>query len=42
MYVSEEETESGYNVINGVYVLKSYLPKHAPKHLNLDLSRVTE
>ena len=42
MYVSEEETESGYNVINGVYILKSYLPKHAPEHLNLALGRVTE
>ena len=42
MYVSEEEDEHGYSVINGVYILKSYLPKHAPKHLNLDFGRVTE
>ena len=40
MYVSEEETESGYNVINGVYILKSYLPKHPPEYLVMNFEKV--
>ncbi len=42
MYVSEEENESGYNVINGVYILKSYLPKHPPERLTMSFEKVRE
>ncbi len=41
-YESEEEDEYGYKVINGVYILRSYLPKRPPKHLTLDFGQVIE
>ena len=38
-YESEEEDEYGHKVINGVYILKSYLPKRPPKYLAVSFER---
>ena len=40
MYVSDEEDEHGNNVINGVYVLKSYLGEAPPEGLVVSFQRL--